>query len=405
MAEQADVSLAPTTQATTADISPAEPITQAAPVPTPAPAADGHSPGQPNPIAAAKQDGDGAGEGISAKNKGLDLAGLNGLLEATRNDPRHRAAEAVASGMPLPPTPPAATPTPPAPTAAEDDADDIAPPAPGPDGRLPQMKIRPQSGLDQTVISLAKQQGKSVTDLAVINAARLLHNLPPLAEAGTGTPPATPEGTTPAAPAAQTPNSDPASALAELDTEIARVKAARLEAKNDFDFDAEAEAEERLEQLREQRTNLVIESRTQSGTTQNATEQAFAEANAAAMKRYADLANDNSPLTVRARALQQQAVDANDPFAWDPRSILHFANEAAAELGIAPASAAPARTPSPAPSARPPLSIVSGGSPQSPPNRANTDTNPRLESPADYEALMARLTGVNYGGSRRPVHA
>jgi hypothetical protein len=376
----------------------------------------------------------------------VNLADFHKLVNTTRNDPRFQEAIAKAEGTEAPRLQPQPAPAPaPATTTAIAPAPQPAPapapapvpgappiPAPAPpadddthipiqpdaSGRLPQIKFRPQGGVDQTALILAKTQGKPVTDIGIINAARAAHGLPALVDASAAPAPqgtATSVAGAPAAAPAPAPAPTPASVSA-IDTQIAELRAQRKEARTNFDFDREEEIETQMETLAQQRTAAAAaESAAQTQAVQTRDQQ-FAEAGNRVAQVFPALANPQSELAVLSRAKHAAAVANGDAFAWDPRCVEYFANEAARDLGLAPSVAAPATAPSPAPVvppvptpqpfARPPGSqILSSGGPQVPvSHRAPTDGHLTGNStPDDVNKLLASLTGVQYGGHHRPA--
>lgn len=327
---------------------------------------------------------------------------------------------APAPGIAQPPAAPATTTAQPSPTTAQSsqtavveelDPDDDPPPGglqqPGTQHAHKQIKIRPQSPVDESVLRIAKSSGKSITDPGVINAARALHNLPPLGTEPTAQPAPTtaqPSPTTGAAPGT----------VAECDQQMADLTRQIGEANANFLFERAAELDAQRETLRDRKSELRSVEAQASQVQAAQTQQAWTEANETAMQRFADLKVAASPLTIRANELQAAAIAAGGPMAdfarTNPASILHFANEAAAALNIAPsfapapgslppaATAAPVTPVSPTlPSAAPPpLSALIAGptTPASPP--ATTEKAQQFSTPQEYERWLASQSGSQY---------
>jgi hypothetical protein len=371
-------------------------------------AADGPTSGQPNPNGSQVPPADSVGDVDANNHRGnkpkLNLAAYQELMKNAPAVLGVPAADPNAAVAPAP-APAVVAPVPPVPAAPDDDQ------------HRPNLRYRADA-VEATLINLAKQTQGKITDIGLINAARAVHGLEPLAVAPGAAPAPAAVATPTPIPAITTPETAatpavPAS-VTDAEAKIASLREQRLQAKNNFDFEAEERLELEIDEAKDALRELKLFARQQAEQAHVSAETQFTNdwnANMAiAEESYPDSVKPGTPLAVKAAELQQAAILRNDPIAQSADSGLFFVTKAARELGIAPViktTAAvvtpPIASTSPTLSTRAPLSaMIAGGSPQSPSPSA-PDSSKQFTNIAEYQAMLAQSKGIHYGG--RPARS
>lgn len=176
--------------------------------------------------------------------------------------------------------------------------------------------------------------------------------------------------------------------VASVDAELKQLKDAKKAAMENFDFEEVSRIEDRQEELREQRETLRVQESTQA---QEQTARFNEEAQGYLIKAatlFPQTLQANDPLVEKANEVMQRWATEKDPRATMPAGNLYCYVEAAAELGIQPAPAAPVS--SPAPSTPPPVNrapvtaLIASGNATTTQTRAPVDTRSYAERKADY---------------------
>lgn len=280
-------------------------------------------------------------------------------LEGFSSDQLMAALEAAESGEPpvaVTPAAPAASHAPAAPADGEGQQPGDAPPAEGdgpqtltkPKGRLSVRALPPEQ---QTQLAQALDLVRTGEAADIVTALSKVTGRTPAAPVADPT--ATPAEGNPASPAESTPASNQ---VAEIQSQIARLREERREAKANFDGDAETTLTEQIEDLQLQLLRAeqaaavaAVENRSYQETYQAAVE--------AVESRYPALRDAESTfsqlLDDRVAAMQARG----DQDLADPRFIERVADDLAAKLGIQKGAAPPAP---PARAARPVGSFAPG---------------------------------------------
>ena len=122
-------------------------------------------------------------------------------------------------------------------------------------------------------------------------------------------------------------------AVAQVDAEIADLRAQRKKAKSEYDTDAEAELQDQIEDmlLEKQRVERDVESAQYEQFTYT---DAFNNTVQSVVKAFPRLNDEGDKLTQRVQELRDLAEHRDDPIMDDPTFLEKMANQAAKELGI-----------------------------------------------------------------------
>jgi hypothetical protein len=187
--------------------------------------------------------------------------------------------------------------------------------------------------------------------------------------------------------------------VADIDAEIASLRQQHREATVSLEFEQAADLFDRLEQLRDERSNMqVIEMQRETAREQQlqeSFERQFQDNEAKAVRFYPDAAKAESPMTKRIIELNEQMRQLDDPLYYSPEKPFILAKQAARDLGIPMRnpSAEPARNKSVQSKGR--LIQPASGNARTTPNSSTTtkleDTLGRIDSLEAYEDLAASL--------------
>lgn len=153
-----------------------------------------------------------------------------------------------------------------------------------------------------------------------------------------------------AAPAAEAEvQPEPVKTTAQIDAEIAALKAERAEAKSRFDDDAKDAATEKIEELILQRQNArerEVEQTVQQRTSQAKFDQGVTESLARVTEAYPDATTEGTDLNLAVQAeTDRQFRETPETFKKNPKWPLAIVAQVALEMGIAPKAKAPVAKP------------------------------------------------------------
>lgn len=271
--------------------------------------------------------------------------------------------------------------------AKEDEEEQI--PIISPSGELPKkLNFRPQSHFDLEVVTLKRQNYS--WEMATEMAARKFPDAPESQEywaKRNSSNAATTENNQ------QSSDESTFNTVAELQAELESIEDKILEATSSFDLD-EAKRLKSLERQLKSQLPLVKAKEVSLEQAQVADAQARFNADFQsnldkATKLFPQLADPNSPLCKKAVELQAQARANNDPMYMDPASALHFATEAALQLGATAGSATPPPQAKVSMPSSPGLIASPSARPQSSPQQ---NIDPNSWSADDYEKMLNQHT-------------
>jgi len=183
-------------------------------------------------------------------------------------------------------------------------------------------------------------------------------------------------------------NAAPSRTVAQVNTELADLRAKHKEATTALEFDQAAELFDQIEQLRDEREELrVSELRDNSireQQEQNAFERQFEASETKAVTFYPDTTDPDSQMTQRILELDHQMRDLGDPLYHSPDKPFILAKQAAKELGI------PMRNPN-APAAK--KSATSKSRPIQPAS-GNARTTPNTATAGKLEEQLGRIDSL-----------
>lgn len=297
---------------------------------------------------------------------------------------------------------PAPSPAPAAPaqtqTEPENDLGDISA-QPEADGRLAPMKIRPEDPAERQLMSewkAAKANGYTGGLIKYAVDRTLAATPAPAVPAATPSPAETQPAASP-----QAEDSPVFQSIAEVHTEIQRLRAEQTRLQVEFNFAEAAEFQSKADALLVKIPELAAQFESTQTDVAQAAAAEWSASQARAKALFPDVGNPNSALEQAAAEVRAQWVANNHPLAHVNDSAVALYAEAATRIGIAPSSAAPAAprpsvTP-PSPVHRPALSpIISAvGAPAQPTPPPLDISQTPLE---DYEKERAAFLGKPYLG-------
>ena len=281
-----------------------------------------------------------------------------------------------------------------APASAPAPAPAVAEPAPTGEetetSRLPKMHIRPTTQEDLTVLDAWKTARKAGASESLVEFILKTSAPPPPVPAGETAPAA--DGTPSAVEHAPI-----FSTVEDLDAEIKRLTDEEFSHLENFDTTQAKRCRERAQDLMRYRPSLEAATLKAESIEMSAAEVEWMTDLARAQKVFADAGRPGSALETKATEIRQRWIAEGHALAHSPRSAVAIYAEAAAELGLAPASAAPEPVPSlstPTAVHRPPAAIIAGGDARSQTSRAPDPSSTPLENyQAEKAALLASRRG------------
>lgn len=257
------------------------------------------------------------------------------------------------------------------------DEDDV--PLIGSDGKLPKMRVRTVTPVDVQAIAEFQASQKAGNKQSFVE---FVQERFPRAQAGGE---AAPEPGQPQ----PAPTAEPTKAT--VDEQLKALKKQRYEALEGFDFVKAAEIEEQEEQLRAQRETLGQAEIEQQTEAQRQHEVQVTNYLRTAGQMFPQAVNAEGPLALKAGEVLQGWIDAQDPRANHASAYLYSYVEAAAELGIAPATSSPTPSSTPSPVHRAPITaIIAGGNATQTHTRDQVDTRTYEERKAAHLAQTAK---------------